>query len=279
MFEVSKNSLYFEVKERKFGAQHLGISPKGASDQLSFKIASILLGEPREFKCVEILFGAEITFTKDVIFTLNGAHFKTMHLIQDGATLQIEHSKVYSAHSGDTLHVKESYIGFRLYLFATLSNKSNIKRVGLARGAYNKYFTPSAQKIRLIRGAEYQVLKEPSELFNKKWTISPSSSLMGIRLEGKTLEAEHYDIISSVVDDGTIQLTSSGPIILMRHRQTTGGYPRIYQVASVDIDTLAQHCVGNFVEFEEISLEEAKALHVKRMQEIENFKNLYKVYM
>ena len=275
MFELTKNSLYFEVSNREFGKQHLGISPKGASDQLSFKVASILLGEPIEFKCVEILFSAQITFTQNVIFTLNGAHFKEMKFTQNDLTTSLEHSKVYSANSGDTLHVKEPYIGFRLYLFATPSNENNIKRVGLERGAYNKHFTPSPKKIRLLRGAEYQMLKEPSQLLNGKWKISPSSSLMGIKLEGRTLEASHYDIISSVVDDGTIQLTSNGPIILMRHRQTTGGYPRIYQVASVDIDTLAQYPIGSFVEFEEISLEEAKVLHVKKMQEVEEFKKLY----
>lgn len=273
MFELTSNALAFEVTSRHLGEQHLGISPKGASDQLSFETASILLAEPSLFKCVEILYGAQVTFTKDVIFTLTGAHFKTMTLTQNGTTLALEHSKVYRANSGDRLHVKEAYIGFRLYLFATPIKPENRERIGLTCKAYSEYFAPFKNEIELIRGPEYDVLKNPSQLLEGYWKISSSSNMMGLKLQGQNLQAHSFDIISSAVSEGTIQLTSQGPIILMRHRQTTGGYPRIYQVASSAIDRLAQYPIGSFIKFVEVSMREAKALHVAYETQVKHFRN------
>ena len=77
------------------------------------------------------------------------------------------------------------------------------------------------------------------------------------------------------MDDGTIQLTPSGPVVLLRERQTTGGYPRIFQVANVDIDTLAQHPVGMGVTFDLIGMDEAKALLVERQKQIMAFKEAF----
>ncbi len=276
MFDVTANSLAFEVTTRKFGSQYLGISPKGASDQLSFETASILLGEPREFKCVEIIYSAHITFTHKVLFTLTGAHFKEMTLIQNSNRVQLEHATVYAADAGDLLHLKEAVLGFRIYLFATPFNDKNSNKIGLTRGPYSQWFSPLPKKIRLIKGVEYHLMKEPSQLLESRWKISPSSSLMGIKLDGEEIEASRFDIISSAVTDGTMQLTSKGPIILMRHRQTTGGYPRVYQVAAADIDHLAQSPTGSLVQFEEISLEKAKELLIKREDELEHFKNSYR---
>ncbi|MEA1919979.1 MAG: hypothetical protein U9N52_09080 [Campylobacterota bacterium] len=272
MFKLSPNTLAFEVKARHYGTQHLGISPKGASDQLSFEVASILLGNPQKYHCVEILYHANITFTKEVLFTLSGAHFKTMTLLQNSAAIALEHTKVYRANSGDRLHVKEASIGFRLYLFATPLHQNNVQRIGLKRGAYEKWFPPFSHEIPLIRGPEHHLLTNPSELLNTHWKISSSSDLMGLRLQGTDIHAKDYDIISSAVNDGTIQLTSKGPIILMRHHQTTGGYPRVYQVASVAIDRLAQYPLGSSIHFIEISMQEAKALYLEQMKALEAFK-------
>ncbi len=275
MFNVESNALSFEVRECQFGLQHLGISPKGASDQLSFNVASILLGEPEAFKCIEILSNANITFDQELLFVLTGAYFKEMVLTKNGISKKLEHTKVYAASAGDTLSLMHPYIGFRLYLFATPLNDQNRKRIALKRGAYTEWFAPLPKKIRIIRGAEYPLLTKPSQLLNSHWTVSPSSDLMGLRLQGPKVEASEYDIISSAVTDGTIQLTSKGPIILMRHHQTTGGYPRVFQVAAVDIDLLAQYPIGSSVQFEEITMEEANELLLAKVEAIKQFKQAF----
>ena len=65
---------------------------------------------------------------------------------------------------------------------------------------------------------------------------------MGYRVEGEVLNRnEEKEILSSPVTLGTIQVPNGGqPIILMADRQTTGGYPRMGNIISVDLPLLAQ---------------------------------------
>lgn len=65
---------------------------------------------------------------------------------------------------------------------------------------------------------------------------------MGYRIEGEVLNRiEEKEVLSSPVTFGTIQVPNGGqPIILMADRQTTGGYPRMGNIISVDLPLLAQ---------------------------------------
>ena len=76
------------------------------------------------------------------------------------------------------------------------------------------------------------------------------------------MEPHKYgDIASEAVAFGTIQLPPDGnPIILMADRQTVGGYPRVGEVASVDLPLLAQLKPGDTLRFEEITLSDAYRL-------------------
>ena len=76
-------------------------------------------------------------------------------------------------------------------------------------------------------------------------------------------------MISEGVSFGTIQVPPDGnPIILMADCQTTGGYPKIAQVASVDLPRLAQMMPGQTVRFELISLDEAQRLYLARQHDL-----------
>jgi antagonist of KipI len=93
---------------------------------------------------------------------------------------------------------------------------------------------------------------------------------MGYRLEGVDLELERpLDLLSEAVAFGTIQLPPSGkPIVLMADHQTTGGYPRIGEVASVDLPLMAQLRPGDHVRFRPVSLKEAQHLYLEREREL-----------
>ena len=57
--------------------------------------------------------------------------------------------------------------------------------------------------------------------------------------------------ITSLVMQGTVQLTPSGKIIiLMRDNQTCGGYPRILQLTENAINRLSQKHMNNNISFE-----------------------------
>ena len=69
------------------------------------------------------------------------------------------------------------------------------------------------------------------------------------------------------------------PIILMADRQTTGGYPRMGNIISVDLPLLAQLKPGDYVWFENITLEEAEQLYIEQEVNMNLLKNssLYEV--
>jgi antagonist of KipI len=58
------------------------------------------------------------------------------------------------------------------------------------------------------------------------------------------------------------------PIILLADSQTTGGYPRIANVASVDIPYLAQQKPGDKIRFQKISLKEAQSLYFNKEKKL-----------
>lgn len=107
--------------------------------------------------------------------------------------------------------------------------------------------------VRLIEGAHLALLDAASRdaLFGTPFRVSSSSDRMGYRLEGSPLSlSSPTELLSEGVTFGTMQLPPGGaPIILMADRQTTGGYPRIAEVASVDLPLVAQLKPGDTVRF------------------------------
>jgi allophanate hydrolase subunit 2 len=102
------------------------------------------------------------------------------------------------------------------------------------------------------------------------YRIGAQSDRQGYRLDGPTLAPdEPIEVISEGVTFGTIQVPPSGePIVLMASRQTTGGYPRLGEVASVDLPLLGQLPPGSAVRFQPIDLEEAQSLLLARERDL-----------
>ena len=76
------------------------------------------------------------------------------------------------------------------------------------------------------------------------------------------------ELLSEGVTFGTVQLPPGGaPIVLMADAQTTGGYPRVGEVASVDLPLVAQLKPGDRLRFRLVSLEDAQALYLAQEQE------------
>jgi allophanate hydrolase subunit 2 len=268
MYKFSKGSVFFDIKTPEYHKQDLGVSPKGTSDRLSFFIAHTLLGKPKEFKASEVLYTKETVFENECIFCISGARYKRL-LLNDK---EIKHNCVKKAKKGDRLVFDKKVKGFRSYILAASINE---KRVGLHMDSFENYFTTYSDVIRVVKGVEYEYMEDASKVLDKPFKISQNSSLMGLRLEDSFIKAKRYDIVSSVVSDGTVQLTKDGMIVLMRHRQTTGGYPRILQVISTDIDRLAQYAVGSLVRFELVSMQEARVALKQRELELKKFKKVF----
>jgi allophanate hydrolase subunit 2 len=84
---------------------------------------------------------------------------------------------------------------------------------------------------------------------------------MGYRLEGPAIRHLHgHNIVSDGTVDGSIQVPGNGaPIVLMRDRGTSGGYPKIATVISADFGRFAQTPAGTSFQFKALSMAEAQA--------------------
>ena len=130
--------------------------------------------------------------------------------------------------------------------------------------------------VRVLKGAEFEAFSESSQkqFFEQKFQITPQSDRMGYRLSGPSLQLEQsFELLSEAVANGTIQVPSDGnPIVLLADRQTTGGYPRIGQIAAADLPIIAQMKPGDHVRFKEISLDEAEQLYMEREKEMKQIR-------
>jgi biotin-dependent carboxylase uncharacterized domain len=131
-------------------------------------------------------------------------------------------------------------------------------------------------KIRVIGDRQFHefTLDSKKQFLNCPFKITPQSDRMGYRLSGPALKLEKpLEMISEAVSLGTIQVPPDGnPIILLADRQTIGGYPKIAQIAAVDISKVVQTKPGDKISFEEISLEEAERLYIEREKYIQNIR-------
>lgn len=130
----------------------------------------------------------------------------------------------------------------------------------------------SQKLIRIIEGPEWNWLSNGARVSfdSAPFTVLPSSNRIGLRLQGEKLErTDSKELLSCSVSKGTVQCTPDGnAILLMSDCQTTGGYPRIGQVAAVDHSYCAQLRVGDQLQFSHISFDEAERLFLERQQMI-----------
>jgi len=133
-------------------------------------------------------------------------------------------------------------------------------------------------RVRVIRDRQwdYFTTKSKELFFTQPFQVTNQSDRMGYRLKGPDLQMEKkLVIISEAVTPGTIQVPSDGnPIILLSDRQTTGGYPQIAHIATVDLPVISQVKPGEIIYFEDISLEEAQRLLFLREKIIDQLRKI-----
>ena len=123
-------------------------------------------------------------------------------------------------------------------------------------------------EVRVVRGAHSPLFTEQSliDFFSGEYRVSPDSERMGYRLQGPHLVLiSATQLLSEATSFGTTQVPPDGnPIVLMADRQTTGGYAKIGQTATVDLPVIAQLMPGESLKFVEISLAQAQQLDNQR---------------
>jgi biotin-dependent carboxylase-like uncharacterized protein len=134
------------------------------------------------------------------------------------------------------------------------------------------WFDFDPRPLALLRGSHWSQLDESSRqyLCGGHFTLSKDSNRTAGRLDGHALRLQApLELISEAALPGTLQLPPSGqPIALLAEAPVTGGYPRIGQIAAVDLPRLAQLRPGDTVCFHESTLDEALARLGARRQRL-----------
>lgn len=282
----------------RYGFQQIGVPVCGAMDRYSHQLANALAGNQQDRATLEItLSGPTLRFTRRVVIAICGADLSPL-LDQQPINMQ----QAIKVAAGSVLSFGRRLRGARAYLavsggFAVkpqMNSQSTClgAQFGGADGRYlqkgdrlaiNSCFhnapprvlpfgapevLSTQQPIRVVVGRHWQAFSQQTQqqFLQSAYQIGKDSNRMGYRLQGEALLTEQGgDILSEAVDSGTIQIPPDGqPIVLMADSQTTGGYPKIANVASVDLSRLAQMLPGDSVRFSLISLEQAQRLAFER---------------
>lgn len=278
------------------GYQSQGFSVAGVMDVRSFKIANLLLDNPENEAVLEFtLIGPTLQFTSETIIAITGGDFTPT---LNGEPVPM-YEAVY-VNRGDILKFgsartgSRGYIAFSSYLDVPVvmgSRCTNLKSgIGgfkgrklkdedyinfrikrrylpyfLSRKLKPEDFSAEQETLRVVLGPQDErFTKAGIETFlSEEYTVTSDFDRMGCRLEGAFIAAKEMgDMISDGIAYGSIQVPSHGkPIILLSDRQTTGGYPKIATVASVDIPKLVQRKTDHKLRFQAISVQEAQQLY------------------
>ena len=293
------------------GSQRYGLVPGGAMDRLALASANILVGNAAFAAAVEVgPFGASFTARDGAVrVALSGAPrnadiakrqvaFDTSVTLADGESLTLGFAR---GGSFSYLAIEGGVQGEPMFGSLAVNARAGLGspyprplqsgdelQVAAASGAAERRIElPVATDgpIRVVLGPQdEEFADEAKQLFlDSEWKISATSDRMGYRLEGPVIRHLHgHNIVSDGTVNGSIQVPGNGsPIVLMRDRGTSGGYPKIATVISADLGRFAQIPAGRGFRFKAISMEEAQAevqnfakwLHAlpDRLRDIENF--------
>jgi antagonist of KipI len=139
-----------------------------------------------------------------------------------------------------------------------------VARRSLAEPLVSYSTDPVPPPIRCMPGAQADWFTLP-EFFGPEFLVTPASNRMGIRLQGKPLTRPQREMVSEPVCPGSVQVVNDGQcIVLGVDGQTIGGYPKVAQVITADLDRLGQLRPGQRVVFEMIGLDRAEFLRQER---------------
>ena len=284
----------------RHGFQRVGLCPGGAMDPVALALANALVGNPPAEAALEItVIGPELLFERDTLVAVCGAEFQGSFphnrpvLATAGTRFNVGRAtrgaRAYIAVAGGfavepVLGSRATYLPGQFGGFQGRALKHGDVlplRDGSAHERFNalkktkdgtvKWSAPPLTLpdrepilVHVIEGQHFASFDGNSQraFFDTVWRVAPDSNRMGFRLSGPPLGRPQADeILSGPTCLGSVQVPPSGvPITLMADHQTTGGYPRIAEIASADVARLAQLAPGGKVHFAKCTLEMAAEL-------------------
>ena len=289
--EIINAPIFATVQDKgRFSYTSIGVTNSGVMDEFSYEMANKLLGNNKEANTIEIAF-SNVHFKVNAQTTLAITGASCEFFINDilKTTWQTHNIK-----AGDIIKVGKILEGTRVYLSVKDgfkiekefgSNSTTIKEnLGgldgdkLKKGqvlAFDSYLQAHNTRLKekfipkFTNELELRVLlsyqddnfqqEQIDKFFSSTYTITNEFNRMGCKLSGEAISCDINGIISEGISFGAIQIPSDGqPIILLKDRQTIGGYPKIGSVLSIDCFKLAQAKPKCKITFKPIEIKEAQ---------------------
>ena len=289
-FEITNNPILTTIQDKgRFGYSHLGVTNSGIMDEYAYIMANRLLNNPLDTNILEItLSNLELIASIETKIAITGANCDFFinevkkeiwqtHSIKKGDILKVgkiyEGNWVYLAVFGgfdikkefgsNSTTIKESLGGLdgdKLKKGDILPYKScsDVTKIAIKKEFIPKYEDELILRVILSYQENYFSIDEKKKFFSSSYTVTNEFNKMAYKLKGEPIKCDINGIISEGIAFGSIQITNDGqPIVLLKERQTIGGYPKIGTVINTDCFRLAQAKSGTKIRFEEISYEEA----------------------
>lgn len=287
----------------------IGVPEGGAADPLSLVVGNRLLGNWDRAAALECtLTGPAVRLESDALIAITGGDARVQ--LETDTIRALEHWKPHRVRPGEIVRIGPITRGCRSYLCIaggiaaarTQFGASTNLRAGFGghhgralRARDRLHFDPgellpaasvpnpdvfanelldrrSLRVVRLPLGKNFG--PESAELlWSSEFTVSNHSDRAGIRLDGPAIPSRCAGRMTSEgMPPGAIQIPENGqPIILGVDHPTTGGYPVLACVASVDLPVLGQLRPREKVRFEPVSVIDAHRLLAARAQRLREF--------
>lgn len=289
--ELINNPILATIQDMgRYSYSHIGVTNSGVMDEYSYLYANKMLSNPFNTNTIEISF-SNVSFKAhaDTQIAITGA---ICEVFINDIPKKCWHT--YFIRNGDIIKIGKIVEGSRVYLcvkdgfdikkeFGSNSttlkeNLGGIDGQKLKKGdilpykAFPKAHNKRLKKEHIPRYEDELILRvilsyqeenfskeEQDKFFSNTYTITNEFNRMGCKLSGEEIACDVNGIISEGISFGAIQIPSDGqPIILLKDRQTIGGYPKIGSVFSIDCFKLSQARPSNKIRFKPISIEEAQ---------------------
>jgi antagonist of KipI len=257
----------------------------GAADQWSLALGNALVGNPPDAAALEITrAGPTVQADCELACVVYGAPF-TLNSDQQPLVA----GTTFTLHPGEELRIGLSQTGMRAYLCVrggfheqqVLGSRSSLAPLSAGTelpctaGTMTGRFLRAAAKwnlerrtLRALPGPQADWFRE-EEFYPQEFHVTAMSDRMGLRLEGEPITRPDRELTSEPVCPGAVQVTRDGQcIVLGVDGQTIGGYPKVAQVISADLDKLGQLRPGETLHFQRVTLEEAETVHRHKQAEL-----------
>lgn len=286
-FDVIEAGLFTTMQDLgRHGYRSLGMPGAGAMDPDALRLANLIAGNSPAAAALECTApGPALRALSDLSVAVTGADLTAT---VDGTAIDMW--RAVQVRAGQVIRFGAPHSGMWAYIApaggiearTVLGSASTYFSGGVGRrlergdiiGVGVRHGTPlatplPAQMVRIPRDeVTVHVIPGPQgdwfpddaveAFFDSPFRVTVQHDRAGIRLDGPAISRDPREMLSDAMLPGAIQVPPDGrPIVIMVDGPTTGGYPKIGVVATVDLPLLAQARPGTRVRFMQTTVERA----------------------